>query len=266
MRKELVQICNDIIKDEQQQGIEDQLTSVQMLYEKLLVLNYLTSRKSAPLKTEKAEQPESKAVEPQTIPDVRESEPEKPLMEEKPETSAKPVAREPKPAPEPPREEKAPPAQPKHKPQESYKTPEFVEAKEEPQPKQPASPPRKAPPQSTNESPVEFRELADDNTPEQTRSNYEKQASAVKSSSINDRYGTGVIKLGLNDRIAFMNNLFDGSQEDLNRVLSQINTFDSYSEAETFIEQMVKPDYNWADKEDFEMRFMDRVKQRFGEG
>ncbi len=254
MRNELVKICNQIIDDEELLNIEDQLSSVQELYEKMLVLNYLSSRNSVSTKAA-ATQPESKTVITETIPDNRESLPEKPILEENPVSTDEPVIREPEPEPVPQaKEETPPPAQEKHEPREPYKTPEFVRAEE---PKKPAP--------IINESPVEIRELADDSTPEQLREKFQSKDTGSRQSSINDRYGTGSITLGLNDRIAFMNHLFDGSQEDLNRVLSQINTFESFGEAETFIEQMVKPDYNWNQKEEFEMRFMDRVRQRFGE-
>lgn len=82
--------------------------------------------------------------------------------------------------------------------------------------------------------------------------------------SINDSLAAGQIKLGLNDRLAFTKHLFSGSQEDLNRVISQLNTFSSYSEAEQFIQQMVKPDYDWEQREDYEERLMELVRARFG--
>lgn len=72
------------------------------------------------------------------------------------------------------------------------------------------------------------------------------------------------ISLGLNDRIAFEKNLFGGSGEDLNRVLSQLNSFDNYQDAQNFIEDLVKPDYNnWEGKEEYETRFMEIVEKRF---
>ncbi len=80
---------------------------------------------------------------------------------------------------------------------------------------------------------------------------------------LNDAFGK-TITLGLNDRIAFEKNLFAGSSEDLNRVVSQINTQNSFDEAKAFIEDLVKPDYNnWAGKEDYETRFMELVEKRF---
>ena len=81
--------------------------------------------------------------------------------------------------------------------------------------------------------------------------------------SLNDAAGK-TITLGLNDRIAFEKHLFGGSSEDLNRVLSQLNTLNSYSEARNFINDLVKPDYNdWKNKDEYEERFMDIVEKRF---
>lgn len=257
VRKELLHLCNDIIENQDDAHIEEHLTSVQMLYEKLLVLNYLASHKTSARPNETTPK-ETKSVPSQTLPDMRESSPQKPILEESPETSSEPVARESKNNPEPPQQEAPPPAQRQHTPPEAYSTPEFVRADTSEKSKS-----------SYNESPVPEDELTDDKTPEEQSLELSESDSDVlrpqKSSSINERYGSGAITLGLNDRIAFMNNLFDGSQEDLNRVLSQINTFESLAEAENFIEQMVKPDYDWSQKEEFEIRFMNRIRQRFGE-
>jgi hypothetical protein len=79
----------------------------------------------------------------------------------------------------------------------------------------------------------------------------------------NDSFKKG-ISFGLNDRIAFEKNLFGGSSEDLNRVISQLSSFDSFEEAQEFIEDMVKPDYdNWEGKEEYAQRFMDVVEKKF---
>lgn len=85
-----------------------------------------------------------------------------------------------------------------------------------------------------------------------------------KASILNDKLATG-INIGLNDRVGFVKYLFDNSTEDYNRVLSQLNTFDTFSEAKEFIEEMVKPDYsNWIGQEDFAERFMEIVEKKFG--
>lgn len=80
--------------------------------------------------------------------------------------------------------------------------------------------------------------------------------------SLNDRL-VGNIQIGLNDRIAFVKNLFNGSQEDYNRVISQLNTLKSGDEAKNFINSMVKPDYNWSEKEELETRFMEIIERKF---
>lgn len=72
------------------------------------------------------------------------------------------------------------------------------------------------------------------------------------------------ITLGLNDKIAFEKNLFAGNGDDLNRVLSQLNTFTNWDEAKSFVVDFVKPDYNnWENKEEFEVRFLEIVENKF---
>jgi cell envelope opacity-associated protein A len=84
-----------------------------------------------------------------------------------------------------------------------------------------------------------------------------------KTITLNDKLVKG-ITIGLNDRIAFVKHLFGGDSEDYNRVLSQLITFDTFLETKTFIDEMVKPDYNnWEGKEDFEHRFMEIIEKKF---
>lgn len=81
--------------------------------------------------------------------------------------------------------------------------------------------------------------------------------------SINDIY-RGTIMVGLNDRIAFEKHLFANSSEDFNRVLSQLNTVSTYDEARSFVEHLVKPEYNnWEGKEEYAERFMTLIEKRF---
>lgn len=76
--------------------------------------------------------------------------------------------------------------------------------------------------------------------------------------------GLRSFQFGLNDRIGFERNLFGGSAEDMNRVVSQLSTFNSYEEAAEFLEEMVRPDYNnWHGKDEYVERFLDIVKRRF---
>ena len=80
--------------------------------------------------------------------------------------------------------------------------------------------------------------------------------------SLNDKLAAN-IQIGLNDRIVFVLNLFNGKQEDYNRVVSQLNTFKSEKEAKDFINTMVKPDYNWSDHEELEVRFFEIIERKF---
>lgn len=84
-----------------------------------------------------------------------------------------------------------------------------------------------------------------------------------KSVSLNEKLARG-FHIDLNDRIAFTKNLFGNSTEDYSRVLNQLLTFDSYAEANEFIENMVKPDYNnWEGKDDYAERFMGIIEKKF---
>lgn len=84
-----------------------------------------------------------------------------------------------------------------------------------------------------------------------------------KPKSLNDKLAKG-IAIDLNDRIGFVKHLFGNSNEDYNRVLSQLNSFNNFYETKTFIDEMVKPDYNnWEGKDDYANRFMEIVEKKF---
>jgi len=98
---------------------------------------------------------------------------------------------------------------------------------------------------------------------EEVKSTFEKVSQEPKISSLNDRLNK-TISFGLNDRIGFEKKLFGGSSDDFNRVVSQLNTFDSFEEAKAFVDDFVKPDYNnWEGAEEFETRFMEIVEKKF---
>lgn len=86
---------------------------------------------------------------------------------------------------------------------------------------------------------------------------------APKAVSLNEKLAQG-ISIDLNDRIGFVKNLFGNSDEDYNRVLNQLITYDNFEEARSFIEDMVKPDYgDWQGKEDYEQRFIEIIEKKF---
>lgn len=79
--------------------------------------------------------------------------------------------------------------------------------------------------------------------------------------NLNKSLGLG-LKFGLNDRLAFTQHLFNGSPADFNRVISQLNTLQSFDEAKTFIEEYIKPEYNWEGKHLYEERFLETLEQK----
>lgn len=81
--------------------------------------------------------------------------------------------------------------------------------------------------------------------------------------SLNDKLKGGFV-IGLNDKLAFIKQLFNGEAQDYERVLSQISTTSNYDEAKDLIQNMIKPDYNnWVGKEIFEERFMQIIENKF---
>lgn len=90
-----------------------------------------------------------------------------------------------------------------------------------------------------------------------------KTMTESRAKSLNDTLNKG-LNIGLNDRLAFIKHLFEGQTEDYTRVLSQINTMESFEEAQNFIKGKVKPDYNhWLHKDEYSERFMNIIEKRF---
>jgi hypothetical protein len=82
--------------------------------------------------------------------------------------------------------------------------------------------------------------------------------------SLNDKLKSTGFAIGLNDKLAFIKHLFDGKNEEYERVLSQINTSQTFEEANTLIQNIIKPEYNhWEGKEEFEDRFMGIIESKF---
>lgn len=92
----------------------------------------------------------------------------------------------------------------------------------------------------------------------------QKRETEQDKKSLNDKLKGSGLQIGLNDKLAFIKHLFEGKNEDYDRVLSQINTVSSLAEANQFITDLVKPDYNnWEGKEDYEARFIEIIEGKF---
>ncbi|MDR6299738.1 hypothetical protein [Mesonia maritima] len=152
-----------------------------------------------------------------------------------------PVAKKPKPSPEEDSAEKTS----TEKEQEKFSEEENKSTQKEESPKQ--------------------EELFYPETPEFEPKNSSKKTNDLgeHKRSLNDRLKKG-INIGLNDRLAYIKHLFDGNAADYNRVLSQLNTIENFAEAQRFIQQQIKPDYNnWEGKEEYENRFLQAIENRF---
>ncbi len=110
------------------------------------------------------------------------------------------------------------------------------------------------------QTPISFEiPVSDDLQEEESTS----EKNETKVTTLNDKLLKG-INIDLNDRIAFVKHLFANSDEDYNRVLNQLITYDNFEEAQNFIDDMVKPDYNsWEGKEDYSQRFIEIIEKKF---
>ena len=81
---------------------------------------------------------------------------------------------------------------------------------------------------------------------------------------LNDKLKPKGFQIGLNDRLAFVKGLFNNSNEDYDRALSQIKILDTYNDATNLLETVIKPDYNnWKDQEELEARFLEIIEDKF---
>ena len=98
---------------------------------------------------------------------------------------------------------------------------------------------------------------------EETENLFTTPREEARQLSLNDKLVGNSIHFGLNDRIAFVNKLFNFSQSDFTKVVDRLNGMKSFDEANHYIQYQVKKNYNWKGKEDLEERFMEAVERRF---
>lgn len=63
--------------------------------------------------------------------------------------------------------------------------------------------------------------------------------------------------------IDFVSRLFEGSNDDFQRIMSMLNSKENTAEAITFIEQQVQPDYDWSDKQSDVAAFIKHISQLY---
>ena len=98
---------------------------------------------------------------------------------------------------------------------------------------------------------------------EETEKLFETKRGEPQQLSLNDKLVNSSIQIGLNDRIAFVNKLFNFSQTEFNTVLSKLNGCSNKQEALHYIQYKVKPKYNWKDKEELEERLIFIIERKF---
>ncbi len=69
--------------------------------------------------------------------------------------------------------------------------------------------------------------------------------------------------IGINEKFSFINNLFKGNQEAYQLAIDFLNSLDSYSDAENYINTMSLK-YNWDKNSDVYNEFMSLVSRKFG--
>ena len=93
--------------------------------------------------------------------------------------------------------------------------------------------------------------------------NYQSTEIIPEVKNINDHFAK-TLSIDLNDRLAFIKNLFEGDAASYDRVLSQVVTFESWAEVFNFIEVQVKTEYdNWNENQEISERFLAILQKNF---
>lgn len=72
------------------------------------------------------------------------------------------------------------------------------------------------------------------------------------------------LKIGLNDRLSFVNQLFKGDTKAYESFINHINTLQNLDEAKSFLNQQIKDKYShWKDKEDIANRLLNLIEKKF---
>ncbi len=69
--------------------------------------------------------------------------------------------------------------------------------------------------------------------------------------------------IGLNQRFLFMNDLFEGENEAYKQAITALNSFNSFIEADEYINNVLKPQYKWDANKPTTSEFINLVKRRF---
>ena len=91
-----------------------------------------------------------------------------------------------------------------------------------------------------------------------------QNTSSSRKLSVNEMLASRNIAITLNDRLAFINNLFDGEVEDFENTIRYIFSQKEVDVVIEYITEIIKPYYNnWIEKEEYEKRFMEIILKYF---
>ena len=72
------------------------------------------------------------------------------------------------------------------------------------------------------------------------------------------------LAIGLNDKLAFINHLFNKDTEAYTKAITELNSIGTEERSKSFVYNLVKPEYNqWEGKEEYEARLFALIEARF---
>ena len=221
--EELRILAESILKEEQGSDLESKLNQARDLYEKLLILDHLEKE----TKEENLPQEIEEEIEPEIELNIEIPEPVvEEVVKEEVQEELKPLIEE----------EQVPLSL------NDLFVPTFDGIKEDMSQK------------------AEFRDTI---SLDETENLFQTKKEEPRQLSLNDKLVGSSIQVGLNDRIAFVNKLFNFSQSDFNKALTRLNECKSKDEALKYFQYQVKPNYNWKGKEELEDRLVNLIERKF---
>ena len=221
--EELRILAESILKEEQGSDLESKLNQARDLYEKLLILDHLEKE----TKEENLPQEIEEEIEPEIELNIEIPEPVvEEVVKEEVQEELKPLIEE----------EQIPLSL------NDLFVPTFDGIKEDMSQK------------------AEFRDTI---SLDETENLFQTKKEEPRQLSLNDKLVGSSIQVGLNDRIAFVNKLFNFSQSDFNKALTRLNECKSKDEALKYFQYQVKPNYNWKGKEELEGRLVNLIERKF---
>jgi len=132
--------------------------------------------------------------------------------------------------------------------------------------------PKENPEQKENEEPKHenVKEVKNDKTEAKTKMTDEEKKPqrtmdlfSQNKKSLNDKLNKD-LKIGLNDRLSFVNHLFKGDSKTYESFIGNINAMNSLDEVKEFLNEQIQDKYDyWKDKEEIANRLLQLIEKKF---